>query len=198
MTTDLPLRCACGKLRGTALGVSPRTGTRVVCYCGDCQAFARFLGRTDIMDASGGTDIFQMPPTRLRITEGADALRCMRLSEKGLFRWYCGECKTPVGNTMPGVPFVGVITTFMDHTGGGRARDEALGKPIAHIQTKSALGAVPERGIASLVRFGARVVTLLAKWWVTGAGSPSPFFEEKTRAPRAEVRVLTAEERRAL
>ena len=56
---DLPLRCKCGHVRGVAVDVSPSTGFRFVCYCGDCQAFARFLRRTDVLDAAGGTDIFQ-------------------------------------------------------------------------------------------------------------------------------------------
>jgi hypothetical protein len=75
---DLPLRCRCGYVRGIARGVSPSTGFRVLCYCKDCQAFARFLNRADILDAAGGTDIFQMPPARVKLTAGADAVRCLR------------------------------------------------------------------------------------------------------------------------
>jgi hypothetical protein len=200
MTTDIPLRCACGKLGGTAIAVSPGAGTRIVCYCDDCQAFARFLGRPDITDAWGGTDIFQTAPAGIRITSGLDALRCVRLSDKGMHRWYCGECKTPVGNTLgPRVPFVGVIHTFMDHTSDSRARDDALGKPVGYIQTKFAIGSLPPHARhSSLLRVLGRSLRLLGKWWVTGAGSPSPFFDEKTRAAKAEPRVLTAEQRRAL
>ena len=50
MATDVPLRCECGKIRGLAEGVAQSEGTRCVCYCGDCQAFARFLGRDGILD----------------------------------------------------------------------------------------------------------------------------------------------------
>ena len=77
MATDIPLRCKCGKLRGIALSVSPRNGCRVVCYCHDCQAFARFLAQPGTTDAWGGTDIFQMAPASVRITDGAEALGCM-------------------------------------------------------------------------------------------------------------------------
>jgi len=59
---DVALRCHCGRMRGIARAVSPSAGFRFVCYCKDCQAFARFLERPDILDAAGGTDIFQMPP----------------------------------------------------------------------------------------------------------------------------------------
>ena len=191
---DIPLRCACGKLRGTARAVSPSAGTRLVCYCDDCQAFARFLGRPGITNESGGTDIFQMAPSRVRITAGADELRCLRLSQKGMHRWYCGGCKTPVGNTLgPRVPFVGLIHAFMDHATDGRARDEVLGKPVGHFLTKFATGPVPE---SSMLRVMARSVRLLGTWWLTGAGSPSPFFDDTM--PRSEPRILGAEERRAL
>jgi hypothetical protein len=67
--------------------VSPSAGFRFVCYCTDCQAFARFLGRPDVLDAAGGTDIFQMPPAHLKLPAGTDALRCLCLSAKVL-RWY--------------------------------------------------------------------------------------------------------------
>lgn len=180
--------------------MAPGSGCRVVCYCDDCQAFARFLARPGITDEWGGTDIFQMAPSRVRITKGADALRCVRLTEKGLHRWYCGECKTPVGNTVSArVPFVGLIHTFMDHGSDGRTRDDALGLPLGYVHTKFAIGPLPPRGHgSSLLRVIARSVKLLGKSWLTGAGSPSPFFDDRTRAPRAEPRVLGTDERRAL
>jgi hypothetical protein len=199
MATDIPLRCACGRLRGVALAVAPGAGCRVVCYCGDCQAFARFLARPDITDPWGGTDIFQMAPSQVRITAGADALKCLRLSDKGMYRWYCGDCMTPVGNTLSSrVPFVGLIHTFMDHERDGRARDDVLGKPLGYVQTKSAVGALPPARGSSLLRVIGRSVRLLGKWWLTKAGSPSPFFDEETKAPRTLPRILRPEERRAL
>jgi len=199
MPTDIPLRCACGTLRGVALGVSSGAGCRVVCYCDDCQAFARFLARPGITDAWGGTDIFQMAPSRVQITAGGELLSCMRLSPKGMHRWYCGACKTPVGNTVSSrIPFVGLIHTFMDHESDGRARDEVLGNPLGYVQTKFAIGAPPANPAhASLFRVMARSVRLLAKWWLTGAGAPSPFFDKRGQ-PRAAPRILRPEERDAL
>ena len=182
------------------MAVAPGAGCRIVCYCDDCQAYARFLGRPGITDEWGGTDIFQMAPSRLRLTGDTDALRCVRLSDKGMHRWYCGECKTPVGNTMsPRVPFVGLVHTFMDHGSDGRPRDDVLGQPIGYTRTKSAIGTLPLAARRpSLLRVLGRSARLLGKWWLTGAGSPSPFFDDQTRAPRVAPRVLPAEERRAL
>ena len=94
-------------MRGVGARGSPSAGFRFLCYCKDCQAFARFLERADVLDAAGGTDIFQMPPGRMKFTAGADALRCLRLSDKTrVFRWYADCCRTPIGNTAdrPGFP----------------------------------------------------------------------------------------------
>ena len=200
MLTDVPLRCVCGKVRGIALAVAPRAGCRVVCYCDDCQAYARFLGRPGITDQWGGTDIFQMAPSRVRLTGGADQMSCLRLSAKGMYRWYCPECKTPIGNNSgPRVPFVGLVHSFMDHERDGRPRDDVLGRPIGYVRTKSAIGALPARiRQSSPLRVIGRSVRLLGKWWLTGAGTPSPFFDAKTHAPRSAPRILRPEERRAL
>lgn len=179
--------------------VSPATGNRVVCYCDDCQAFARFLEQPDVLDALGGTDIYQVAPARMRITAGEDALACVRLSEKGLYRWYAGCCRTPIGNTIPRAPFVGVIHVFMDHAGDGRSRDEVLGPPVGFVHGRFAIGGqpahAPRKATVGLV---ARSARLLLGWWARGLGTPSPFFDAKTRAPRVPPRVLTKDERDAL
>jgi hypothetical protein len=52
---DVPLRCRCGRMRGVANEVASNAGFRFICYCQDCQTFARFLERPDVLDAAGGT-----------------------------------------------------------------------------------------------------------------------------------------------
>jgi hypothetical protein len=99
----------CGHVLGVANEIAPYTGLRFVCYCHDCQAFARFLKRPDVLDAAGGPDIFQMPVGRLKLIEGKDVVRCLRLSGK-VYRWYTDCCQTPIGNTAgPHFPIVGLI-----------------------------------------------------------------------------------------
>jgi hypothetical protein len=95
-TDNLPLRCRCGRMGGVASDVSPSTGFRFIGYCKDCHA--RFLERADVVDPAGGTDIFQMPPGRVKITAGTHAVRCPRLFNKVL-RWYTECCRTPTANT---------------------------------------------------------------------------------------------------
>jgi hypothetical protein len=138
---DLPLRCRCGHVRGVASKVSPSSGFRFLCYCKDCQAFARFLERADVLDVAGGTDIFQMPPARVKLTAGTDALRCLRFSSN-VFRWYTDCCRTPIGNTAadPRFPVIALIHSFMDHQADGRSRDAVLGPPFAESMNAPPLG----------------------------------------------------------
>jgi hypothetical protein len=63
-----------------------------------------------------GVCIWQTTPDKVKVDEGAVHLRLMRLSEKGLLRWFAGCCDTPLFNTLatPKVPFVGVLTDRLD------------------------------------------------------------------------------------
>jgi len=180
-------------VRGVAREVGPSSGLRFICYCGDCQAFARFLDRSDILDPAGGTDIFQMPSGRVKMTEGVDALRCARRSESVL-RWYSDCCRTPIGNsaTSSRFPIVAVIHSFMDHAGSGRSRDEALGPPLCRLFDRSALGPLPPTAPSppSLGVFVRRTSIMLGSL-MRGLGRPSPFFDERSGVPLAEPRVIS-------
>ena len=203
MSSDVSLRCSCGTVRGLARGVSRTNGNRIVCFCDDCQSFAHYLKRADeILDTHGGTDIFQMAPARVEITSGAEQLRCLRLTENGLHRWYVDCCKTPVGNTLATrqIPFVGLIHSFMDHQGVGRSRDEALGPVRARVMgrfargDRSTLEAHDTRPLSLLPR-------LLSLWLsarLRGEHEPSPFFDSATGATVVTPVVLTEAERDAV
>jgi hypothetical protein len=189
-------------LRGVASDVSSSHGFRFVCYCEDCQAFARFLKRPDVLDGAGGTDIFQMPPARVKLTGGTDAVRCLRLSDKSaVLRWYADCCQTPIGNTAasPRFPIIAVVHSFMAQEAHGRSRDEVLGAPLCRIYERSAVGPLPPNAAAppSLAVFASRASKMFG-WWVLGLARPSPLFDGRTNAPRAVPRVLTRSERAAL
>lgn len=122
----------------------------------------------------------------------------MRLSEKGMYRWHCAECKTPLANSLsPRVPFVSLFLAFLAQTGSDQIPDDQLGPPIGHVQTKFARAPLPKKP-EPLLPVIAHCGSLLAKWWLTGAGKPSPFFDSATRAPVVEPRILSATERAAL
>src|SRR5215831_10649790 len=115
MTPKAELRCRCGKVRGRVADPSPRTVNRVVCYCDDCQAFAHRLGRADLLNTQGGSDIVQVAPAALTFVQGQDRIVGLRLTPKGLYRWHTSCCNTPVGNTLgPAVPFVGIPVQSLD------------------------------------------------------------------------------------
>jgi len=183
-STGFPLRCRCGYVYGAAQQVTPRAGFRFVCYCRDCQAFARFLGRPDVLDAAGGTDIFQMPTGRVKLIGGIDAVRCVHIS-RTVFRWYCSCCRTPIGNTAgPGFPVIGLIHSFMDHDGDGRPRDVVLGAPLCRLHEHSATGRLASNAPPPpSLRVSALRTTRILAWWLRGLGHPNPFFNEQTKAP---------------
>lgn len=176
--TEVPLKCSCGIVQGVAHNITTNSGTRLVCYCDDCQAFARYLKRDNvILDEYGGTDIFQMTPSQIEITEGTEQLRCIRLSSKGLFRWYTACCKTPIGNTMPSsMPFVGLIHNFMDDEG---IRDITLGPVRGYVQIKFAKEVLPIelKPTGFSLRMIMRSLRKLLIWKVKGLNKPSPFFD---------------------
>ncbi len=192
MTTDVPIRCSCGSLRGVARSVSRRSGNRLVCYCDDCQSFAEFLGRADeILDTHGGTDIFQMSPARLEITEGGNRLACVRLTPKGLFRWYADCCKTPIGNTLPTrqVPVIGLIHSCMNTE--GKSRDETLGPVRAGVNGRYATGDRTEINAHDRAPLSVlfRMSRKLLGWRLRGDHNRSPFFDN-TGAPTVVPRVV--------
>ena len=174
---DVPLKCRCGTVQGVAKNISPNSGTRVVCYCDDCQAFAKYLGNeAEILDDYGGTDIFQLTPAQVKITSGAEQLRSMRLSSNGLIRWYTHCCRTPIGNTISAaVPFLGMVHCFIDDKG----NDETLGPVRFYLAGQFAQGSSEIQQLHKGVPMGLWVRNLprllLAK--LQGKNKPSPFFD---------------------
>jgi hypothetical protein len=176
--TDIDVHCRCGALRGKALGVSSETGSRIICYCRDCQAFARFLGGPGILDAHGGSEIFQLTQAQLRFDSGLDKLACVRLSETGMLRFYAGCCRTPIGNSMTRArsPFFGVVQPFMD-PGAGRTLEQVLGPVRLYLQTQSAATPLPPNPAApSTFRGFAHLAAVLLKGLLLGKHKPSAFF----------------------
>lgn len=194
MSTAIPLRCRCGAVQGTVREVSPSTCCNVVCYCRDCLTFARYLGEAGIVDAHGGTPIVQFAPSQVEITTGFDRLRSLRLSPKGLLRWYTDCCRTPIGNMVSAkVPFVGMPRVCLPSA---TAADVG---PAVGVNARSRVGGVPEGAHAGApVGLLLRISRLMFGWWIRGKGRPSPFFDPGTGAPKVTPHVLSLDERRRL
>jgi hypothetical protein len=194
-TDSIRLRCACGALAGTV--VATHRASRAICYCRDCQSFARFLGPTGILNELGGTDIVATTPAFVRFTQGREQLRCMSLSETGLLRWHAGCCRTPIGNTprTPKLPYVGLVHNCLAGTAG--ELDAAFGVAKVAINTESASGPVSPtkwRSVAAVLKIMRNVVAAR----LSGAYRDSPFFKSGTAEPIVATQVLSSAERAAL
>jgi hypothetical protein len=198
MTKIATLHCRCGAVRGLVTNASPRTVNRVVCYCDDCQAFLHYLGRADLLDAHGGTDIIQVAPASLSFIQGKERIVGLHLTPKGLYRWYANCCRTPLGNTLgPAIPFVGIVAqAFESDTVGA---DEVFGLPIGAIYGKYAVGGAPEGSIGFNPMLLARALAMVLGWRLRGQTWPHPLFERAPkRAPSFPLTTLSPGEREAL
>jgi hypothetical protein len=187
------LRCACGAVTGTV--ANERLTSHSRCYCKDCQAFARFLGReAEILDARGGCENIQVLPKDVRFETGREHLACMRLSETGLLRWYAACCMMPIGNTpaTSKLPFVALARTCLE--GSAQSVDQSFG-PVRHCTYTG--GA---RGAPKLKPFGLGAIVF---WLIrnrlrarfTGGFRENPFFDTATDRPIVQPKVLSPEER---
>lgn len=182
------IQCKCGAVRGQLEGGGIHN--RLICYCTDCRAFARFLGDPDVLDEQGGTEIVQVAQSRLRFVRGEECLAAVRLSDQGMLRWYASCCGTPIGNTMasPKVSFIGLIHCCLD-----RSRlDEDFGTGVALLNTDTALGTPQpkQRGLLGVV---ARFLWLLVTQRIGGRYRKSPLFDA-AGLPRVTPKVLGAKE----
>jgi hypothetical protein len=199
MTQLVSLRCGCGAVRGYVKDASSANGNHLVCYCDDCQAFAHWLNRPDLLDAQGGTQGVQVAPARVKITHGREAIRCLRLSPKGLYRFYASCCRTPTGSMLgPRVPFIGVPSVLFE-SAEGEAGLAAFGSVVGWIQGRFAVGGAPAHADeGASLRVLAVSARKMLSWWLAGLTAPSPYFDPATRALSIDTRVLSLEERTEL
>lgn len=189
---ELRLHCRCGKLQGTL--DSTRVAARALCYCKDCQAYARFLKVQDtILDDAGGTEVAAVPPAAVRFTAGLEHLGCLSLSPRGIYRWYATCCDTPIGNTPrdPKMPYVGLVRQCLD------APADSLGAAPVRVNTESAsrpMPSTPLRTALAIAKIGAMIVGNR----LGGGYRDNPFFQEGGDAPLRVPRVLSREERAAV
>lgn len=183
---DLKVRCACGTVRGIVRDVSPAVTNHVVCECGWCQRYAHVLERVDTMlDARGGTTVFQIRPSAFEVTDGLDAMKCIHLTSGGARRWYAGCCRTAIANTLkaPGPPFIGILACGVDWD--GVDREAAIGPVRVRVNgvfdgvDRAALRARKIDLLGMVGHYGPTFV----KWWVQGEGRRIVFFDPATGAP---------------
>lgn len=195
MASQIPLRCECGTVTGFV-----ETGgmtCRGSCYCRDCRAYARFLGRPErVLDDRGGTQVIATLPSRLRFTSGAERIANVTMTGNGPFRWYAECCRSPIGNTPRSAKasYLGLLRCTLAAPDEEVAR--AFGPPTFASGTGSATG--PVRG-TPVAMTGAvfKVVGNMLSARLSGQWRGNPFFRADgtpIRAPQA----LAPDARRAL
>jgi hypothetical protein len=174
---------------------SAHRAARAVCYCRDCQSFARFLGKpAEILNGLGGTDVVATAPRLVNFTRGHGQLRCMSLSGKGLYRWYAQCCRTPIGNTPrdPKLSYVGLVHNCL-----AGDLDAAFGPARSAVNTASASGTVRSAPWATFVAM-LKIMRNVGGARLSGAYRENPFFKPGTAEPISAPQVLTLAEREAL
>src|SRR6266446_5539271 len=113
-------------------------------------------------------------------------------------RCRCGRMRGVASHVSPSSGFR-FVCYCKDHEADSRSRDEVLGPPLCRIYERSAAGSLPPNvpGPPSLGVF-ARRASMMLGWWVRGLGRPTPFFDDRTKAPHAVPRGLTQSEHAAL
>lgn len=193
---ELPLKCECTKVEGV-ITMKAKAGNNIVCHCDDCQAFAKYLGKeTVILNQNNGTELFQITPNKLKIHKGKENLSCVKLSPKGLIRWYTSCCKTPVANTINGkLAFCGIFHQFMSFNKASMSKDEVLGRVVTKCMTKFAVGELPEDSHPKFpVSASLRVVKMLLSGILFGTSKPNELFDSHSLTPIVRPRVLNGDE----
>jgi hypothetical protein len=189
--------CRCGQVRGTVTDTSPASVNRVICYCADCQTFAHALGRPDVLDAKGGSDIVQIAPATMTISQGGEQVAALRLSAKGIHRFHAACCGTPLGNVRgPAIPVIGIPTGAFEVD--GQDLDALFGPPQGGVFGQHARGGAPAGSNGVPIRILLRILAKIIGWRLTGRGWPHPFFDRPTGRTLFPVTVLSPERREAL
>lgn len=197
MGAQVEVSCRCGQVRGTVTEATPEAVNHVQCYCDDCQAYLHWLGRGDLLNAIGGSEIVQVAPAALRFNQGQERIRGVRLQAKGLHRWYASCCNTPVGNTLtPALPFVGILVQAF--AANPAQIEQAFGPARGGMFGKFAVGEAPKGSTRiNLGLLGGAILRLL-RWRIAGKAWPHPFFDDSTKAARYPLQTLSDAEREAL
>ncbi len=185
MAEPLTFTCSCGASHWHLAPKALSDGTRLKCYCKDCQAYLHHLGHADDLDDAGGSEIFQTLPQYLDISGVGEKLAALKIKKGGATRWYTDCCNTPICNTASGpkFAFVGMLTAPAD-------TDEHFGKLRGQVQVPSG-NPTREFGMPYIVR---KIFSRLFKARLTGSWKQNPLFDTATLQPKVEPHRLTQEE----
>ena len=191
----MQIQCECGAFHAELTAFPRNTPGRLACYCDDCQTYLHYLGRADLLDSAGGTEVIPVYPAEMKLTQGREFLQCTRLAPNGLLRWSTTCCNTPIANTRPGFPWLGILHkpyTVKD----AQYLEKTLGAVKSRIKGRFARGTPPEGTSANIgFKDAFTVLPFLLKGRILGKAKPSPFLKEDGVTPIVPPYVLSLEER---
>lgn len=191
MTHSLEFSCDCGAFRAELTNISPRTTSRIVCYCTDCQGFVHYLGKQETgLDAQGGSDICHALPENYHIKQGRENLQALQFKPTRVLRWYADCCQSMVAATLSSraLPFLGLPLNGFDAS----TLHDRFGPPRAYRYRHRAHGdqnAIPIGKSAPHVI--APIFSRLIGAVLRGNTKSNPFFDAQTGAPIAAPHKLT-------
>jgi hypothetical protein len=191
-----PLRCTCGAVTGTV--AHERLANHGICYCVDCQAFARFLDRdAELLDARGGCESIPVLPKDVTFHQGVQHLACVRLSETGPLRWYAACCNTPIGGTAATskLPFLGLSRACLESTAPSVAA--SFGAVQFCLYASGARGQ-PKPKPFGRVGFALWLICNRLRARFTGGFKENPLFDTARNRPIAEPNLLSTADRTRL
>ena len=197
MSSDLSFACDCGTVSGTLTHVGPGQGDHVICHCTDCQDLARHLGHCErVLDAHGGSSLYQARCARVQLTSGRDQLASVHLTDKPTLRWYAKCCGMPLFNTYANgkIPYVTVQLGACDPA----TREQLAGPPRGHLFTQDGIGDTSHLHKMSMAALMWRFFPRMIKDIVSGDRRRCALFDAETLEPIATPHRLTSEERQAL
>lgn len=186
---SMRIQCTCGTLQADLAHFPEASPGRLKCYCDDCQKYLHHLGRADLLDAAGGTEVIPNYPANVKIVSGVDQLKCTRLTDKGMYRWSTKCCNSPIANGRPGTPWLGIHRImFMKDP---QYLERTLGPIKSSILGKFATGPVPPGTPKGFDFKGFRLVMpFILKGKLTGKSNPSPFFAADGKTSIVQPKVL--------
>ncbi|QZD89836.1 hypothetical protein K3148_13740 [Qipengyuania aurantiaca] len=196
MSETLKLSCACGEVKASVEKATKDEGDFVYCHCEDCQSVPKYLGKENrILEANGGTALYQSRCARLSFQHGKDKLAGLHMTDKPTLRWYASCCNTPMFNTYANgkLPYTTVLLANADAE--GRA---ALGEPMGHLHLADAPGDTTGLQPLSMNALLRSFFKRLVKDIFSGDRRRNPLFDPKTLEPISEPHRLTETERQAL
>jgi len=188
------IACKCQKFQIELKAFPKNTPGRLKCYCDDCQTYLHHLGRGDLLDENGGTEIIPAYPADAEILSGKEFLKCTRLKARGMYRFSTLCCNTPIANTAPRTPWLGFHrAAYFD----AAELDRVLGPIRGRIMGKYAKGTPPKGTPEKFnLKVFVSVMPFILKGRLLKKSAPSPFFSASGEAI-ATPQVLSESERQA-